>query len=176
MAFNPVQYVGAPQGNFFTGQPATFATSQKFTPQQQNLQGQSIQQILSLLQGNAPQDFSAIENQARQNFSKKTIPTLAERFSALGGSPGGSSGFAGLLGEAGTGLETDLAAMRSQLSNQRLSQLLPFAFAQSFDTQYMPREAGFLENLLAPLLGGAGQGVGQVGGQAALLKLLPLLL
>lgn len=175
MAYNPVSFVGAPQGNFFSGQPATFATTQRFNPNQQNLQNQSIQQILSLLQGNTPAGFEAIENQARQGFQKKTIPTLAERFSSLGGSPGGSSGFAGLLGEAATGLETDLAAQRANFGNQRLSQLLPFAMQQSFDTQYMPREAGFLENLLSPLLGGFGQGFGKAGA-SSLIKLLPFLL
>jgi len=174
--FNPVQQVPAPQGNFFTGQPSSYTTTQRFNPQQQQLQSQSIQQLMSLLQGGGPSGFGAIEDQARQNFQKKTIPGLAERFSSLGGSPGGSSGFAGLLGEAGSGLETNLAALKGQLGQQQLGQLLPYGFAQSFDTQYFPREAGFLENLLAPLLGGLGQGGGQAGGQALLMKLLPLLL
>lgn len=176
MAFNPVQMIPTQQGSFFGGQPASFATTQRFLPQQQQLQNQSIQQLMSLLQGGGPSGFEAIEKQAREGFQKKTIPSLAERFSALGGSPGGSSGFAGLLGEAGTGLETSLAALRGQLGQQQISQLLPFAFQQSFDTQYMPREAGFLESLLAPLLGGLGQGIGQAGGQSGLLmKLLPFL-
>jgi hypothetical protein len=172
--FNPVSMLPTQQGSFFGGSPASFATTQRYTPNQQNLQNQSIQQIMSLLQGGKPYGFDALQNQARENFQQNTIPSLAERFTAMGGGQR-SSAFQGALGNAAGGLESSLAGLGAQLGQQQLGQLLPYGFAQSFDTQYMPRESGFLENILSSLLGGAGQGLGQAGGQQGLLKLLSLL-
>jgi hypothetical protein len=57
-------------------------------------------------------EFGPIEEAARAGFEQRTIPGLAERFAGMGGLK--SSGFAGALGQAGSDLERQLAALRSQ--------------------------------------------------------------
>lgn len=166
--------------DFLTGSPAQTLQFQRFTPQQQGLQNQSIQQALSLLQG--PQDytkgFAPIGQKARSQFSQQTVPSLAERFSALSSSGGGalsSPAFASQLGQAGAGLEESLAALQSQyglqqqgLQQNQLRNLLSFGLQPSFESLYMPQGQGFLQSL-AP---GIGSGLGNIGSLFALLKLL----
>ena len=138
--------------NFFFGTPGRQMST--ITPQQEQLQQALIPLIMQLLQGNV-QGFGPIEEEARQGFKQKTIPTLAERFSSLGGSPGGSSGFAGLLGEAGTNLERSLASQKAQFGQSQLAQLLVPALQSNL--AYIPRQQGILE-ALAP---GAGMALGK---------------
>lgn len=61
--------------------------------------------------------FEPIEKLARQNFQQQTIPSLAERFAGLGGLQ--STAFKGELGRAGSNLENQLAALRSQYGLQQ---------------------------------------------------------
>lgn len=145
---------------FFFGAPS--AQISTITPQQQQLQESLMPLLMQLLQGNV-QGFGPIEEEARANFKNKTIPSLAERFSALGGSPGGSSGFAGLLGEASTGLERSLASQKAQFGNQRLAQLLGPALQSNL--AYIPASQGLVQNVL----GSAAQGFGKAAGSAAFL-------
>lgn len=159
--------------DFLTGTPERTQQFQNFTPQQQNLQNQSIGQALSLLQnpGSNLSGFQPIEQQARTNFEQKTIPGLAERFSALNGQR--SSAFQGALGSAASEFEQGLGALKSQyglqsqgLQNQLLNQLLGYGLKPSFENVHFQRQPGFLENL--------GGGVAQ--GAASILPLLGLLL
>lgn len=80
-----------------------------FTPEQQGIISKLGQLGVSGLESNKA-DFAPIENQARKNFSEKTVPSIAERFS----NSGGSSAFGQQLGEAASGLETNLAALKAQ--------------------------------------------------------------
>jgi hypothetical protein len=164
--------------NFFVGQPGQQMQFNRFTPQQSNLQNQSIQQILSLLQnggggagGNNGSgalgqfNFEPIANRARSDFQTKTLPLLAERFSSLGSNKG-SSGLPGEAGGAAQGLEEGLEALQSQhnlaaggLQNQLLSLLLGFAMQPSFETAYKPSTPGLLQGLAGP----AFQGLGSLG-------------
>lgn len=164
--------------NFFVGQPGQQMQFNRFTPQQSNLQNQSIQQILYLLQGGGggmgpvggggggqgfgKSNFEPIAQQARTNFQTQTIPMLAERFASLGSNKR-SSGFEGQLGSAAAGLEEGLAALQSNhnlaaggLQNQLLSLLLGFASQPSFETGYKPSQPGFLQGLAGPLAQGLG--------------------
>lgn len=164
--------------DFLTGSPPQTMQFQRFTPQQQGLQNQSIQQALGLLQG--PQDytkgFQPIAQQARSQFTQNTIPTLSERFTSLGsGSALSSPAFASQLGQAGAGLEQGLAALQSQyglqqqgLQQNQLNSLLNFGMQPSFESLFMPQGQGFLQGL-AP---GIGAGLGNIGSLFALLKLL----
>jgi hypothetical protein len=127
---------------------------QPLNPQQQNLQNQSIQQIMNLLKGGQPTGFQPIANRAQQRFQNQTIPSLAERFSALGAQ--NSSAFQGALGNAGADLQSQLAALESRYGQNQLQQLLNPALASLDVTREGP---GFFET--------AGQGS---------LSLLPLLL
>lgn len=176
--------------NFFVGQPGQQMQFNRFTPQQSNLQNQSIQQIMSLLQGgglgsgnvgfggqpsgqlgNSGQfNFEPIANRARSDFQTKTLPLLAERFSSLG-SNRNSSGLQGEAYQGAQGLEEGLAGLQSKYNlaaggqqNQLLSLLLSLAMQPSFESAYRPGTSG----LLGGLAGGLGQGLGSLGSLAPL--------
>jgi len=162
-------------GELFTGAPGQFKQIGNFTPQQQQLQNQSIQQAMSLLGNKGKPDYSGfepIEQRARQQFQTQTVPSLAERFTSLGGGQR-SSAFTGALGQYGSDLESQLAGLRSQyglqqqqLGNQQLGQLSNIGFQPSFQTAYQPATQGLLHQIvpaltqLLALLGGGALGGG----------------
>lgn len=88
-----------------------------YNPQQQ-------QQLSNLLEmggqrlANPTKGFQPFEEQARKQFQTNTIPSLAERFTAMGGGQR-SSAFQGALGQAGSDLESQLAGLRSQYGTQQ---------------------------------------------------------
>ena len=74
---------------------------------------------------NPYQGFEPIKQQALNNFHSNTVPSIAERFSSLGsGGSQNSSAFAGQLAAAGTGLESELAALQAQYGLQNRQQAL----------------------------------------------------
>lgn len=159
-----------PKGNGWTGTPAFESTHNLFTPQQYGLQNQALQGAGNLLQGGrnplaAQFDFGPIADQARESFYSDTVPTLAERFTGMGAGAQGSSDFAGAVGQAGRGLDRDLASLRQQFGLQQqgmnqnlLSNLLSSGLgSRAFETAYHPRQPGFLENAGSRVLGGASE-------------------
>ena len=156
--------------DFLLGSPERMQQVQRFSPQQQQLQNQSIQQALSLLQGSpdAYKGFQPIAQQARSQFQKSTVPSLAERFTSLGSGSQRSSAFQGALGSASSDLEQGLAALQSQYGQNQLGSLLNLGMQPSFESLLRPAQPGFLQSL-AP---GIGQGIGSFGSLFALLKLL----
>lgn len=145
---------GGLNGINFGGTPGHLEQFQRYTPEQQ----QVLQSLLQ--QGAQNADFGPIEAQARRNFSEVTVPSLAERFTSLGGQGGQrSSAFAGTLGQAASGLESNLAALRSQYGMQQLG----LGLQPQFENAYFTRQPGLGEQLL-------GSGV------EGLSKILPLLL
>lgn len=141
--------------DFLFERPAQQRQVQLFTPQQQQLQNQSIQQALSLLQGSpdAYKGFQPIAQQARSQFQKSTVPSLAERFTSLGsGGSQRSSAFQGALGSAASDLEQGLAALQSQYGQNQLRNLLATGIQPSFGTTYTPREPGIAEQGLGALV------------------------
>lgn len=157
--------------NFLVGSPGQQVQFNRFTPQQQGLQNQSIGQLMSMLQGAGGNfNFEPIAQQARTGFQTQTVPMLAERFASLGSNKR-SSGFEGQLGSAAAGLEEGLAGLQSKYNlaaggqqNQLLSLLLNLAMQPSFETGYRPGTSG----LLGGLAGGVGQGLGALGSLAPL--------
>lgn len=121
---------------------------QRFNPQQLS----ALQQLLSGGMQNA--DFGGIESRARKQFGEQTIPGLAERFTAMGNGQR-SSAFQGALGQAGSDLESQLGALRSQYGMQQLG----MGLTPQFENVMMPRRAGGLET-----------------GMSSLASLLPLLM
>lgn len=133
-------------------------------------QNQAVNSLLPLLQGRlqsnlASKDtFEPIAQQARRNFATQTVPSLAERFSAMG-SNRGSSGLIGSLGAAGADLDSNLAALKAQYGLQEqgnLNSLLNTLLSPQFQNLNIPSQPGFLE-ATAPyaakgLLGGLGGG------------------
>ncbi len=127
----------------------------KLSPQQLALQSQAGNLAMQGLQ-NPYEGFEPIEQRARTQFQTSTVPSLAERFTAMGSGGNRSSAFQGAIGQAGAGLESNLAALRSQygLQNRGLSQqLLGQALQPNFDTVFQQQQPGFLESTLGGLSG-----------------------
>lgn len=137
------------------------------SPQQLSWQTQAGNLAMQGLQ-NPYEGFQPIENRAREQFQTSTIPSLAERFTSLGNSQR-SSAFQGALGQAGAGLESNLAALRSQygLANRQESRgLLGQALGQNFENYQTAPRVGFLESALGNLSGvGANYGGMMLGQQ-----------
>lgn len=132
-------------GSFLFGQSPQTLRFEKFNPEQQKAFSQILQQSLAGL-GQNKFDFAPIESQARQGFSQQAIPGIAERFSQLNAQR--SSAFPQILGQAASGLETNLAALKSQhnLGQQQLLQsMLGLGLSPQFESAYSPRQPGFLE-------------------------------
>lgn len=160
---SPISNLAVPGG----GQALQF---QRFSPEQL----QAMEQLRSLgmsglgaLQGLS---FDPIEQRARQQFSKTTIPSLAERFTAMGGGQR-SSAFQSALGEQASDLESQLAALRSQYGLQQHQALLPLlqlGLQPSFETVYSPPGPGFGASFAGPLAQGVGASLplllGGIGG------------
>jgi hypothetical protein len=121
------------------GQPRTFSTGEtswfdqmfgtipsqitqlpQFTMGQQSAMDQLLQDYLG--RSRQLMDFSPIEEQARTGFQQKTLPSILERLQTFGGM--GSSGAQHVVGQAGAGLEQNLAAMRQQFNEGMLNRLM----------------------------------------------------
>jgi hypothetical protein len=136
--------------NFLLGNPGGVEQYSTVTPNQQN--------ILALLQQlgvegleNIYSGFEPIEQQARNNFSQQTVPSIAERFSSLGNNALTSPTFATQVGQAGAGLESELAAMKAGYGQQNLQnilQLLQLGLQPQSENVFRPRENGLLQGLV----------------------------
>jgi hypothetical protein len=173
-----------PQNNGISAQPTTFPggpnspaiTAQnlgeegnalffnRFNPQQQQLMAILGQLGQQGLQGNNF-SFGPIEQQARQGFAQQTVPSIAERFSGLGAQK--SSAFGQQLGQAGAGLESDLAAQK-QLYNMNLSglfqNLASLGLTPQYESIFSPKQPSFGQSLGTNIAGPAAQALTTLGG------------
>lgn len=161
-------------GNFLTGYP--FQSQQ--VPRFDQLQGGAISQILGAgLQGLSGLtkgfDFGPIEEQARTQFAQQTVPSIAERFTAMGGQR--SSAFPQILGQAGAGLEQSLAALKSDVGLQQqgqqqnlILQLLGLGLTPRTENVYQAPRGGVFD----PILQGLGASLpGAIAGLSGLSNL-----
>lgn len=87
---------------------------------QERLQGLEAQQQARLgqvqerLAGPFGSEFAPIAEEARGKFQEEVVPSIAERFTSLGGGRLSSPAFARQLGEAGSQLERGLAAEKAK--------------------------------------------------------------
>lgn len=144
-------------GGGLGGAPAKVEQLPRFNPNQTA----GLDQVLRMALGGIPNiakgfDFGPIEEQARTGFMENTIPSIAERFTAMGGQR--SSAFPQILGQAGAGLERSLAALKSdvglrQQGNQQnlLLSLLQAGLQPRSENLYHQRVPGFLESSLPGL-------------------------
>jgi len=137
------------RGNFLTGYGSRTEQLPRFSQQQQN----ALQALLS--QGLSNSNLQSLEKNATNQFNQQIIPMLSERFSSMGNNALSSPAFASQLGQAGSGLASQLAALRSQYGLQQLQ----MGLSPMFENIYTPASPGLLQPL--------GQGLG---------SLLPLLL
>lgn len=163
------------QGSLFGGTPEATRQIPRFNPQQEQVLNQLLSQGLGGIKGlQKGFDFSPIANQAQQRFSQQTVPGLAERFTSMGGSGASnalsSPAFASQLGQAGSGLQGDLASLQAQYGfegqgrQQNLFQnLLNLGLQPRNEQLFIPRSPGLFEAGLPSLLGGLGKGIGAYG-------------
>ena len=156
--------------DFLKDYPSSVETVPNLNPNQLALQNKVMGSAGNLLNQNNQYkfDFTPIEQQARENFQTKTIPSLAERFVGQG-SGTRSSAFQGAIGSAASDLETNLAALKSEygLRNQGqqqnyLSNLLGYGLQPNSENFYTPPQEGPGKQLVDA----AGNIIGGLGGAA----------
>lgn len=136
-------------GNFMFGRKPKTEQMPLYTPQGQ----ESLNWLMS--QGMQNADFGGIEDRYKKQFNEETIPGLAERFSAMGGGQR-SSAFQGAIGRAGSDLNSQLAALRSQYGMQQMG----MGLRPQFENVMHPAQPGFLQNVgssimsMLPMLAG----------------------
>jgi hypothetical protein len=155
---------GQQLSDFFFGSQPKVQQASLFNNQQQGVQNQGLQLLMQLLgggQGGAGgqgggqnQLFQPIANKATTEFNTQTIPGLAERFTALGGQ--NSSAFQGALGQAGAGLQENLAAQGSQQNNQLIQLLSQLGLAPQHENLVFQGQPGLFQTAAH----GVGQGLG----------------
>lgn len=147
---------------FLAGSPGKFGTYDLYTPEQKEALRSILGAGMSGLANLSSVDFEPIAQQARQGFQQNTIPSIAERFTAMGAGAQQSSAFPQILGQAGAQLESNLAANKAQFGLQQQDQqqklialLLGLGSQPQFASYYQPSQGGLLQSLssVLPLLG-----------------------
>lgn len=119
---------------------------------QQGLQQQGID-FLSLLLSQDPEALQQFQAPALRQFQEEIIPGITERFAGLGAL--NSSGFQQTLAQSGQKLAENLAQQRGGLGIQGLAGLQALqsqALSPQFQTGVSPRQPGFFEQVIGPLL------------------------
>lgn len=137
-------------------------------PRQQQFSQQALAQAQQMLPNLSQTTTTPAEAALRRHtLQTKTVPSIAERFTAMGGSGQRSSGFEGALGSAGSELELNLAAMdernrQSDLNRQMqlFGGLSNLGMQPSFQREYVQGDPGLVSQIGTPLLSGLGAGAG----------------
>lgn len=146
--------------DFFFGSQPRLQQAPLYSQDQQHTQNVGLDMLIKLLQGGQNQSFQPIANKAVTEFNTQTVPGLAERFTALGGQ--NSSAFQGALGQAGAGLQENLAAMGSQQNNQLIQLLSQLGLQPRHENLVFQGQPGLLHGVAE----GFGRGLGgYVGGK-----------
>jgi hypothetical protein len=133
--------------DFALGQSGGVEQYQNLTPDQQSI----IQYLMQLSQEgieNPYEGFDTISQQAQNQFNQQTVPSLAERFTSMGDNSIYSPAFASQIGQAGAGLQGDLAAQRAQYGQQNKQQMIQTLLSllqPRSENIYRPRQAGAFE-------------------------------
>lgn len=137
----------------------------------------------SYLQDLFSQDSQSFKNAAAphmRNFRENTIPELSTLFAGLGG--GSSSGFQQALGQAGAGLEENLAALRGQQQQGGLSALQGLGglgLGSPFENVFMQGQPSRMQSFgqsLSPLMGQGLSGLSSYFQNQQMMKQLPQIL
>lgn len=155
------------------GQSGKFLQAPTFSPEQQQYQNQILQGLgqltpdmfarLQELLGGDEEALSKFEQPYLRQFERDIIPRITERFGGALGSHGAlsSGGLNQALAQAGTDLQTNLAALRGGFQQQALSQLqglMGTGLQSRFAPTYRPPTGGILGGI-APGLGALGAGL-----------------
>lgn len=155
----------------FRLKPGQLGQVSNLTPDQQQLITRLLQGLgaplssglgnLQNILGGSSEAFQAFERPALRQFEEDIIPRISERFAGLGA--GSSGGFQQTLARAGERLSENLAAQRSGLQSQALSQLMSLlgvGTQPQFQNIYQPQSPGFGASFGA----GLGQTLGRLPG------------
>lgn len=136
------------------GSPEAIENVSTVTPEQQGIM-QLLQQLGVYGLQNPYEGFEGIENQARNQFNQQTVPSLAERFTSMGQNSLSSPAFASQLGQAGAGLESDLAAQKAQFGQQNMQQILQMlqlGLNPQSENIFRPQQNGLAQNAILTLI------------------------
>ncbi|HXB10853.1 MAG TPA: hypothetical protein VNZ45_02620 [Bacteroidia bacterium] len=138
------------------GSPEKIQQVNNYTPLQQSAFQTQLMEALNGLFNGSKFDLGPQEKQAVNQFQTETVPTIAERFSALGsGGSQSSSAFGNVLGRAGADLNLGLAGQRQNA----LQNMLQSGLTQQFDTKIHHAQSGFLGNAWNSAQGTANEGI-----------------
>ena len=131
------------QGQYPGGQ---MLQAPNYSPEQMQLQSQLAQLGLQGVQQNTQFqptqfDFGPIQKQYETQFNTETVPSIAQRFTNMGGGQR-SSAFQAALGRAGAGLNEGLAALKAQYDFSAHNQ------NQQFQLQNQGQRLNLSQNLL----------------------------
>lgn len=146
---------------FFLGSPARTEQVQRFTPEQQQAYARLQQLGMQGLESGGTAGFEPIAAQERQEFQRKTIPSIAERFAALGGGQQ-SSAFGQQLAQAGVDLDSRLAALKSQYGLQGMQNYQNIAnlgLTPQFESIYRPSTPSGIGQVAQGVMSGLGGGL-----------------
>lgn len=117
---------------------------------------------LSELLSNSPESFEKFSAPYMRQFNEQILPGIAERFAGLGAGSQSSSAFQQALGQASTGLQENLAALRGQLQLQALPQALNSLQSLLGMSTFglAPKPQSFGKQFGLNLASGLGQGIG----------------
>lgn len=153
-------------GNAWTGYSPALMQYSPYEANQRQMMNQIGQMGLQgLLSGQMPggMSFEPIKQSYEQNYRQNVIPSMAERFASLGGEgAAGSSGFKASMIGAENQLQTQLAGMQSQYQQQMLPylmQMLGVGLNPQNEQQFLPGQAGVLENFGGQFMQGLGSGI-----------------
>lgn len=148
---------------------------QNMNPQQQQLmsqlmsqlggaQGSGMEWLQKMLSGD-PEAMAAFEDPYKRQFEQETVPGIAERFAGMGsGGSQSSSAFNQTMGQAGSELSQNLAALRGGLQQNAMNSLqgmMGQAYQPQFESMYKQPTMGILPSMMGNLAQGAGQGLGK---------------
>lgn len=149
--------------NFFGGTPQQQLYSFPYNQQQygafNNLLNQGQQNMQNPYAG-----FEPLQQQIMSQFYNEILPGIASRFTGLTGGALSSPSFTQQLGSGGKGLAESLAAHKLNYGQQNRQfglQQTQLGLTPQFESSYVPRQPGFVENIA----GSAAQGLGALGGR-----------
>lgn len=160
------------------------------TPQQMGV----MSQLLGGAQGALPGAFNFLQGLINQspesqqqfsapylrNFREETIPEISTLFAGLGA--GSSSGFQQALGQAGAGLQAQLAQLHGNLGLQGIQGLqgmLGYGLQSPFESVFMQGQPSGMQRFgqaLAPSFGQGLQGLQDYSQQRQMMKQLPAII
>lgn len=131
--------------------------------------GMGMENMSNILSGD-PEALKAFQAPMMRQFNEQIVPGIANQFA--GSDSQSSSAFTNQLGAAGAGLQENLSAQKSNLQQNAMQQLMGMMGQGLGAKPFENVSYGAQASPLAGLMGGIGQGVGQMGGMGGMASIL----